>query len=135
MKKRTVKMMSLAVVALLMASMVIPVMAYNGDGTSKSGYYYRFTITKNATSGTAYIGTPYSPAYVTAKAVNTLDCKINGKPVKVSNSLTGYASVSATAGNTLPGADIAATGLVVATTAELKVNGEIVVFEGECFAD
>lgn len=135
MKKTTILPLSIIIIAmLLIVSVVIPVMAastISGDGTSDGGYYYKYSIQKNTNTGVAHINTPKAPTYLTATAVNTLNCTIGNSRVQIRNTNTGYASVSVTAGNSFVYNGIPITASINETTAEFKVGSEIVVPEGD----
>ena len=128
MKNRTRSLLCMVLVTMLIASLVVPAIAapVQGSGTCGGVYDFTYTIEKKSTTGVANITTPHTPAYVTATVQNTLNYKAYGKNVKVSDSLTGYARATATAGNTFTHEGSPMTASIKSTTAEFKVNGEVV---------
>ena len=130
MKRQTRCMISIILTVLLVASFAIPAMAtFNGNGYC-GDYYYTYTIQKKSTSGVAGISTPYTPTYVTAKAVNNVKHPITYRDTTITSSITGYASASAVAGNTMTVNGTSYTRTIISTTAEFKVGNSLVLKEG-----
>ena len=67
MKKTARKLMCLALVMLLVATMAVPAMAVRG---TCYGYTYNYTVTREETKGTAYIYIEGSPTFVSAHVKN-----------------------------------------------------------------
>ncbi len=134
MKKRTVKMMSLVLAALLIASLVVPVMA--ASGTGREGQYdYEWTLTKTSSSGTAWIRTPHTPTTVGASARNKVRSSIVGEAWTYSEGstennpvpITGYASIGATASNLFTRNSVVYSGTVLETHGTFWINSKMVI--------
>ena len=103
MKKNARKLMCLALVVLLVATMAVPAMAVSSTGT---GTYqtisYNWTVTCNETTGTASISVSPRVSTVTAYAKNSLYNRLNnltGESREFQSS--SFASTTATADNLL----------------------------------
>lgn len=125
MKNRTRSLLCMVLVTMLIASLVVPAIAapVQGSGTCGGVYDFTYTIEKKSTTGVATMTTPHTPGYVTAKAVNVLNYKVNGKDVTVSDTFTAYVRATATAGNTFTLNGASKTASIKYTTAEFKING------------
>lgn len=99
MKKRIRKLMCLALVALLVATMTVPAMAeYVGSGQTASGNNFTVHVTCYETIGSAVISTTI-PTTVKAYVKNTLYNELNDLPGGSEDVSTGYASATAIADN------------------------------------
>lgn len=110
MKKRTSKLMCLALVCLLTVCMVVPAMAVSDSGTSVYGQYdYRWLIVRNVSDSRVTLTTPNTPATVGVVVRNQVYCvdhRVDGDAWSSGttgenemNPVTGYASVTGTANN------------------------------------
>ena len=103
MKKRIRKLMCLALVVLLVASMAVPAMAAAASGNGTYGMFtFTWTVTCNETTGTARISVSPTATSVTAYAKNTLYNSLNditGESVEATS--TSFATTTATADNIL----------------------------------
>ena len=131
MKKHTRSLLSLLLVTLLIASLAVPVMATISGSDYCGSYKYTYSIQKKSTSGVASITTPNTPTNVTAKAVNNVKHPTTGSSTTISRTVTGYASATATAGNTMTVNGTSYTVTIKSTTAEFKVNSTVVISAGE----
>ena len=137
MKKRTRKLMCLALVCLLTACMVVPAAAetVSDSGNSSSGQYtYSWSISRTNTNSRVTFTTTTVPATVGVVVQNVVYCvehRIDGDAWSTGstslldmNPITGYASISATAANVFEGSDdVIHSGNIQRTYGYFYING------------
>lgn len=127
MKKTKRTLLCLMLVIIMITTVAVPAMAVSGgnnkwrddDGTM---YAYTYSVTRKTASGVAYIySTPATT--VKAKAENTLCYELMGRIGTSSETLSGYSSVTATAGNIFIINGVSVEGTVTNTEGTFWING------------
>lgn len=136
MKKRMRALMCLVLAFLLVGGMSVPAMADPAQGTGTAGEYsYKWSVTREDSSGRASISTVGKPTYLGAHVTNRIyceECGIYGSTNSGDNGgfmepVTGYAYVNAISNNVFTNESGTHTGTIWASYGSFWVNGDLVV--------